>query len=221
MIFELRRYRLQPGHMPSMHDRMKRHLFPLFKESGIPHPVGIWEATAGASLPMFVWMLRWDSFEQRQAAWNTFYPKWNRVRQGVNPGDEFVLNTSASLLSEWPELPWKNNADSSACDELWIRQVTATQSGLAKTAFLDGEAVALKEAGAIMVRAFDFAVGEVLPRVAMFVSWPDAQTREDGMAAYESSPIVSEQYEKAAAAFGRPLIESTDRILLRPADYLS
>ena len=148
MIYELRRYRIQSGYMPAMHERMQHILFPLFETSGVPRPIGIWEATAGAELPLFVWMLRWDGFEQRQAAWGALYPQWSKLRPATVREDEFVLNTSVSLLSAWPELPCRDGSIAGACDEWWIQRVAATQAGLAKSTFLEGDAPNLVKNGA-------------------------------------------------------------------------
>ena len=221
MLYELRRYRIQTGCMGWMHERMQYTLFPLFEQSGVPRPVGIWEAASGADTPLLVWMIRWDSFEHRQAAWAALYPRWRELRPATVHDQEFVLHTSITLMSPWPELPAPDVSLASPCDDLWIQQVAATQGPLARSTFLSCDRPVLERAGTTLKGGFDLMFGDSLPKTAMLMSWPSPAARAAAMVAYDNAAQVRAGHHAANARFGRPVVESTLRIPLTRASYLA
>lgn len=223
MLFELRRYRLLPGYGPAMHARIRSQVMALFAELGIAPPIGVWDATAGGELPQFVWLLRWENFDVRAKSWGAFYPRWQAVRgQGQPPGqDEFVLSTGVSLLSAWPETAVAMPAPADGCHELWVRRVTVGQAPAAKSLFLDAEAKVLAARGGRVLGGFDYVAEPDLPMQTVFLAWPDAGAREAALRDYDEAPDLGERLRTTRNAGGRPVCRATERLLLRPAGYIS
>jgi len=219
MFYELRRYRIAAGQMPLMHHRMQKVLMPLFQRCGIPRPVGVWEATAGPRLPLFVWMLRWPDHQTRDAAWASFYPAWGPARLASLDGPEFVVRTGISLLKPWPGTPETGSLMGDGIDELWIQNVAVTHAATARDSFLGVDRTVLAAHGAVMKAGFDFMVGDELPQNAVLLSWPDQDARAQGIRVYEVAAEVGEQRMRDRQVTQIP-VDPADRYLLSPASYL-
>jgi hypothetical protein len=169
-----------------------------------------------------VWLLRWESFAARERSWAAFYGPWQTVRgEGEAPGqDEYVMSTGLSLLSAWPECKLALPAPPRGCHELWVRRVTVSQAPAAKRLFLEGEAKLLAAGGGTVLGAFDYVAEPDLPRHAMILAWPDPAAREAALRAYDSDPALADALRTTTNLTGRPVIRDTDRLLLRPADYI-
>ena len=219
MLYELRLYRIAAGWMDAMHERMAARVIPLFRELGMPHPVGAWEATAGPALPRFVWMIAWRDYAAREKAWAEFAPRWQKVR-GTGASVQFVTGIDVALLAAWPEIAVAPNSVMGAgVDELWLQRIAVTQGPQARASFLAADRPALEKGGAALKIGFDFVSGAELPRIGTLMSWPDAAARTAALAGYEASPAISGQRRSDMKAFGAPIFEAADRFLLSPQDY--
>ncbi len=219
MLYELRIYRIAAGWMDAMHERMGALVFPLFRELGMPHPVGAWEATAGPALPRFVWMIAWHDFAAREKAWSAFAPRWQKIR-GTGASVQFVTSIDVALVTAWPEIEVMPGCIMGAgVDELWLQRIAVTQGPQARASFLAADRIVLNERGSTLRIAFDFVSGAELPRIGMLMSWPDAAARSAGMDAYAASSAIAGQRRKDREAFGAPIFEAADRFLLSPKDY--
>lgn len=219
MLYELRIYRIAAGWMDAMHERLGKLVIPLFRELGMPHPIGVWEATAGPALPRFVWMIAWRDYATREKAWAGFAPRWQKVR-GTGTSFQFVTSLDVSLVTAWPEIEVSPGCImGTGVDELWIQRIAVTQGPQARASFLGADRAALSEAGAAMRIGFDFVSGVELPRIGMLMSWPDGASRAAGLESYAASAAVVHQRRKDIEAFGAPIFEAADRYLLSPKDY--
>ena len=219
MLFELRIYRIAAGWMDAMHERMAKLVIPLFRELGMPHPVGAWEATAGPALPRFIWMIAWPDYAAREAGWAGFYPRWQVVR-GTTTSVQFVTSIDVALVTAWPEIQIPpGSLMGASVDELWLQRIAVTQAPVARASFLAADRKALEGAGAAMKMGFDFVSGTELPRIGALMSWPNAAARGKAFERHETSPAVAGQRRKDMEAFGAPVFESSDRFLLAPQSY--
>ena len=219
MLYELRIYRIAAGWMDAMHERMGALVFPLFRELGMPHPIGAWEATAGPALPRFVWMIAWRDFAAREKAWSAFAPRWQKIR-GTGASVQFVTSIDVALVTAWPEIEVMPGCImGTGLDELWLQRIAVTQGPQARASFLTADRIVLNERGSTLRIAFDFVSGAELPRIGMLMSWPDAAARNAAMDAYAASSAIAGQRRKDREAFGAPIFEAADRFLLSPKDY--
>jgi len=219
MLYELRIYRIAAGWMGAMHERMGAVVFPLFRELGMPHPIGAWEATAGPALPRYIWMIAWPDFATREQAWAGFAPRWQKVR-GTTTSVQFVTSIDVSLVTAWPEIAVPPRSIMGAgVDELWLQRIAVTQGPAARASFLAADRKVLGEAGAMMKIGFDLVSGSELPRIGALMSWAGAQARAAGIERYETSPAIADQRRQDMSAFGAPVFEATDRFLLAPQGY--
>ncbi len=219
MLYELRIYRIAAGWMDAMHERLGQRVIPLFRELGMPHPVGVWEATAGPALPRFVWMIAWPDYAAREKAWAAFAPRWQKVR-GTGASFQFVTSLDVSLVTPWSEIEIPPRCIMGAgVDELWLQRIAVTQGPQARASFLAADRPVLSAAGAMLRIGFDFVSGVELPRIGMLMSWPDAASRAAALDGYETSPPVARQRREDIEAFGAPIFEATDRFVLSPKDY--
>lgn len=107
MFHELRTYRCTPGHLRDVIRRFEKYTVPLWDKYGIVH-LGFWTVLVGESNHDFIYLLRWDSMEQRQELWSAFTsdPQW-AIGKAESEADgppvasvsnQFLLPTSFSGL---------------------------------------------------------------------------------------------------------------------------
>lgn len=111
MIHELRTYRLASGPMlRHMHNRMERHMMPLFAEHGM-RVAGAWETVVGREMPCFHYMLQFDDMGERQRRFDAFYadPRVEQMRTATveEAGGEFLRDYDIALLRPAPYLEWR------------------------------------------------------------------------------------------------------------------
>ena len=219
-MYELRYYRIASGWMNAMHERMESVLLPMFRETGVPHPAGAWEASAGPSLPCFIWMLKWPDFETRQKAWAAVAPVWQK-RRAETAKTEFVTSIDICLLAAWPEIvPPMGSLMGPSLDELWVHRIAVTHGPAARASFLASDCSALADADATLKLGFDLVSGQALPSFGALMSWPNAEARQAGMERYERSEGVADRRRQERSSMGVPIFNATDRYLLTPLAYM-
>lgn len=192
MLVELRRYSILPGRIDRMHTRMREVLLPMFAEHGIPRPFAIWDSVQPDGSGLLSWMLRWESFEHRRAAWDHFKPLFTKVRLAQG-GEEFVTRTDLTLVEEWPTAPFAFPVGAQAGETGWLAHPFIGQQLGFRNSCLEGLFPWLRDNGATATAGFDFLFGS-LPKAMVLVSWPDAATRERGaqlMAESIAAPAMS------------------------------
>ena len=71
MLYELRKYDIQPGKQAALLERFSGFTVPKWGEYGI-RPVGFWTPQIGAHSNHLIYILAWESFEERM----TKFPAW-------------------------------------------------------------------------------------------------------------------------------------------------
>jgi hypothetical protein len=92
---------------------------------------------------------------------------------------------------------------------------------LARSTFLSCDRPVLERASATLKGGFDLMFDDSLPKTAMRMPWPSPAARAAAMVAYDNAAQVRSGYQAANAQFGRPVVESTQRIPLTRASYLA
>jgi hypothetical protein len=84
MIYECRRYECMPGKLPALRALMKDLAVPVFKRVGMKL-IGAWEPLAGDIEATVIYILAFESLEERNSKWKAFYedPEWNEKRAKI------------------------------------------------------------------------------------------------------------------------------------------
>ena len=102
MIYELRRYECLPGKLPALHELMKDVAVPVFKKLGM-HLVGAWQPVVGDDEATVIYILAFESMNERNAKWEAFYadPEWTEKRAAYAKkiGGPVVAKSSNVFLS--------------------------------------------------------------------------------------------------------------------------
>ena len=217
MLYELRTYQAGGGRMAEMETLMARRCTAVMQRAKVPRPLAAWHAIAGPRLPAFVWILGWESLDQRNAAWAAFGgdAEWQKLRAEAHRDTELTVRVDTQFMAAWPDPALPGDlASPGAVDQLLLLRVHTGQGGAARQAFLGADRPAIEEAGGKVVAAFDLLSGEDLPVVAVVVRWADAAACARGMSAVDSSAKVRGARAAERAKLGFDLFNSVDRYLL-------
>jgi len=100
MIYEYRVYEAMPGKLPELNARFKNHTLGLFEKHGLKN-IGYWTASVGDYSNRLIYLLAFESVEQRESAWAEFQadPEWRRVVTESEAGGPLIARISNSLLT--------------------------------------------------------------------------------------------------------------------------
>jgi hypothetical protein len=99
MWYEMRTYHCAPGKMKAVQDRFADSVVHLFARHGFD-PVGFWTVAIGESSNDLIYMLRWHSMAEREAAWAALAedPDWPLIRDRTEANGPIVNSISSSIL---------------------------------------------------------------------------------------------------------------------------
>ena len=99
MLYELRIYHAMPGKLPALLKRFETATVALFEKHGI-RQVGFWTVAIGESSADLVYILKWDSMEDRDKRFAAFQadPDWIAARAKSEEGGPLVASISNSIL---------------------------------------------------------------------------------------------------------------------------
>lgn len=219
MLYELRTYQAGMGRMAEMEALMARDCTAILGRAKVPRPLGAWHAVAGAGLPGFIWILGWDSLDQRNAAWAAFGadPEWQQLRRVAHEHTELTARVDTQFMVAWPEAKLAADADlcaRGALHQLIMLRMHTGQGGAGRQAFLGADKPALEAAGGKLEAAFDLLSGDGLPIAAIVVRWDDAMRFVSGMASYDSDARVRAARAAERAKLGFDLFNAADRYLM-------
>ncbi len=192
---------------------MQQMLLPMFEQHGIPLPIAIWEDRDGGSI--LTWMIEWPSFDARQALWANFYPHFYAAH-ALEKGEEFVTRTDLTLIAPWSEDSFVFPDAPGACESAWHPQPMIGHGAAFRQAMCGPEADIFASVGAIAVIASDLMFGP-LPMSMLILSWPDAETRREGIARLKTLPAP----QGLAASLGLGQGTLTDSGLWEEFDRMS
>jgi len=101
MIYELREYIAHAGAAEKLHRRFADHTFELFRRHQLTL-VHFW--TDPARPARIVYLLAFDSQQQRDAAWAGFQadPDWKAIKEASEADGPLIASSSSSILNEAP-----------------------------------------------------------------------------------------------------------------------
>lgn len=103
MLYELRRYEVVAGNEEALHARFANDTTRIFERLGF-NQIGYFSTVIGDG-PELTYLLGWESLDQRQTAWETFYqdPEWQAARRRSSEGrGPLVAKTHSSILRPLP-----------------------------------------------------------------------------------------------------------------------
>lgn len=100
MIYELRIYRALPGRMSALLKRFETKTLKIWERLGI-RQAGFWTTMIGPSHLELVYMLAWESLEERQRKWDEFQadPEWLLAWAESEKDGIIVGNVASSFLN--------------------------------------------------------------------------------------------------------------------------
>ena len=227
MFYELRMYRAVPGRVGDIASRMATLTPPVFDKHGFGPRLGEWVCTAGAMMPLYVWILRWDSQDQRSAAYAGIYgdPDWNRIREETNAGREMVLGMDVYMLDQTKAgeaartLHGDRSGRAGGVHELRMIDVHPGRGGQAQDTLVNVDLPALKAAGGTTLGVFNVTIGRNMASLAWFTSWEDDAARTRGWAAHEKDARVVNARAAEVAELKTHVLGRYDSWLLAPTAH--
>lgn len=188
-FFELRLYQIEPGRMEDMVARWHGPLAKLFQRHGV-HPLAAWTSSSGPRYPTFVYLMKWQSWHDREAAWNGFYgdPEWLLARTETNRGSELVERYELNFLREVVPLGPQGDV-LFACQELYLPEIVVGSNATARRFMAEQATDPLLQKSGALLGAFEFMTGNDLPRAAMFLGWRDHTARAAALECLAVSPL--------------------------------
>lgn len=113
MIHELRIYTCVPGRLPALQERFKSAVLPIWDEIGI-RPIGFWTTMIGSDSNQLIYLLEWESLEERERKWAAFVAttEWRKAKADSEADGPIVANIASSILQPTPffRMPAANSA---------------------------------------------------------------------------------------------------------------
>ncbi len=100
MIYEYRVYEAMPGRLPDVQARFREHTVALFEKHGIRN-IGYWTANIGDYNNRLIYIVAFDSLEQRETAWAAFRadPEWHKAVSESEANGPIVARLTNTLLT--------------------------------------------------------------------------------------------------------------------------
>ena len=108
MIYEYRVYEAAPGKMPALNARFRDHTLKLFERHGIKN-IGYWTSNIGDYSDRLIYIVAFESVEQRERAWAAFGadPDWQRARRESEVDGALTTRIFNTLLNPTDYSPLK------------------------------------------------------------------------------------------------------------------
>ena len=218
--WELRLYEMLPRRLPDMLHQLAVEIPPLFVEAGVPVPLGIWDCFAGPQTGTLVYLLHWNTLDQRMAAWDRFYgnPAWWRQYEDAHGGEQMLERSHVLMLQASPAwVPADARPDEGLAGLHELRMVALHPGApeVAHRALAGTDLAFLAARGARLRGLFDTCVGDRLPQAVALLAWPDAATRDTALRALAQAAGLRAARAAERRTHGAPLLGATDVYLLR------
>jgi hypothetical protein len=232
MMFEFRFYEVTPGRLAQEVARMYEVAIrdvdgtgrSLFEQHGIARPLGAWTAIAGKRLPVFGYLLVWDSLAERDASFPSFWadPRWTAVRARTEDGHPMVEHIDDWLIvpsPAWDRTAGRRSLPAGGVHELRIHHCMAGHAGEVTRYLAEIEHAQLEVRGATVIGMFDVLIGPNMPAIVSFLAWPDFESQQSALARLDVEPRVHARRRDWAQRLGFSPIREVEQTLLRPLSY--
>jgi hypothetical protein len=100
MIHELRIYECVAGRLPEVIGRFRDRTLAIWKRHGIVH-AGFWTVAIGPSNRQLIYLLAWESLEERERKWASFQsdPNWIAARAETEANGPIVETIQNMILA--------------------------------------------------------------------------------------------------------------------------
>ena len=100
MIYEYRVYEAVPGRLADVQARFRNHTVKLFEKHGFKN-IGYWTPNVGDYSDRLVYIVAFESVEQRERAWAEFRsdPEWQKVVAASEAKGPIVARITNTLLT--------------------------------------------------------------------------------------------------------------------------
>jgi hypothetical protein len=223
--YELRLYQCVPGRLPDLHHRMGYELPPLFERHGVPRPLAYWDGHGGLFSPLYAYLLKWPSLDDRFRAFGGFYadPDWIAHRDASNSGEQMIERLDLMILRpspHWGKLKTPGEAvPIGGIHELRLQRLSTRNAAEAHRVLGEVDLPDLRARGATILGVFMVWYGWKTPHAVILLAWPDLETREAACQAHDADPQIQAIRKAERVRFGGPLLGSADTHLMRPAPY--
>ncbi|MBI1179246.1 MAG: hypothetical protein GC201_01730 [Alphaproteobacteria bacterium] len=223
--YELRLYRCVPGRLPDLHHRMGYELPHLFERHGVSRPLAYWDGHAGALGPLYCYMLKWHSLDERFRTFGGFYgdPEWLAQRDASNCGEPMIDRFDLMLLRpspHWEALKTPGEPQPvGGIHELRLQQLSTRDAAEAGRVLAEVDLPYLRDRGATLLGLFMVWYGWKTPQAVILQAWPDLETREAALWEMETDPALQAVRKAERDRHGGPLLGIADTHLMRPAPY--
>jgi hypothetical protein len=223
--YELRLYRSTPGRTGDLHHRMGWEVPPLFERHGVVQPLVYWDGFAGIGAPLYGYLLRWRSLDERFRAFRGFYAdaEWGVQLTASNAGEAMIERMDLSILRAAPA--WTAGvaddrlAAATGLHELRIQRLSTHNSPQALQRLSQDDLPFLAEHGGKTIGLFTTWFGSRTPQAVMLIEWPDFATREAALRERERAERSSQILAAERGRYGGPLTLDYDVHLMKPAVY--
>ena len=221
-FYELRLYQCTAGRIPDLHRRMTQDVLPMFAAHGVSLPVAYWTAYGGPRAPLYAYLLKWDSLDDRMASFRRFYtdPDWLRHREESNAGEQMVDRMDVFILRAQGPVSDLLSPDRRpgipALHEMRLQQVLARDAAAAMTAWKETDLPLLRARGAVELGSFSMWYGTRMPQIVSLVGWADAAARQEAVEAWDADAAISATRAAERQRFGASLFARCDTSLMTP-----
>lgn len=219
--FELRIHALRPGAAQEASRRMRELVPSLLERAGVPSPLMKWNAASGAHADTHVWLLGWQSLDERTAAWTRLEgdPAWTAAWRWSESRGSLLQHTDVEILrasSFWAEAP-SGGAATGRLYELRHVEILNRDAKRGHEAVARTELPFLQARGASVLGAYTVWFGARTPEAVMLLAWPDLPTRMRALQDYDIDAGMLSVRAEERRTFGRPLFGRTRSLLLDAA----
>ena len=238
-IYELRMYDVAPGRLDDEVARMRTVSIdgapaevggkPKLKESlfdlhGVARPIGAWTTIGGKRQPMFIYVQRWDSLDQRDAAFPSFWadPRWRHIRKETDGGTGMVIAMDTFLMRPASPMfklpPSSRKGPIGGVHELRLQQLVSgdDEPVEAMRALTEVEFPLVRQLGGEIVGVFQLLIGQNLPSLVIFYAWPDFATQQAAWARLDVEPRMLQQRQREQDNYPRGVFATMDQYVLAP-----
>jgi hypothetical protein len=226
MLYELRLYHSAQGRMNDIVARMRDLLPPMLEKHQFPTPLGQWVCIAGKQLPLYVWMLGWESLEHRAQCFGSLYAdsEWDKIRIATNGSRDTVQEQDIIFMKSMPcmkslqALP-KVESVKSTLFELRIQRYQYGKLPRVNKILEETDFPILTELGAKIEGCFETISGAPIPSILYFVRWKDYQHREVALNEFDQHPQLIAARNQEISELNNHYLQEYDNYLLRATDY--
>jgi hypothetical protein len=197
---------------------------PLFERHGVVQPLIYWDSFAGDGAPLYAYLLRWRSLDERFKAFGGFYadPEWSSQLAASNVGESMIDRLDLMILrpSEvWPAIADDRLRAGSGLHELRLQRLSTKSTPEALRRLADFDLPFCAAHGATPLGLFTTWFGGQTPQAVMLIEWPDFAARQSAVEAQNSWEQSSDRLRDERKRYNGPLLLDCDIHLMSPAAY--